>query len=126
MPNNPVVAGLSLHGPFLQIRDWLDFRRYYPQQAERACSSMRCCANMDPRRANRWRHPEARLYGEYLWGYVTAINRAPFDPQFNGTNATGIWCAGWRAGHAGSMSGGRSALRQAFPTGSASRAWLRE
>ena len=35
------------------------------------------CANMDPRRANRLRHPVARLYAEYLWGYVTAIRGAP-------------------------------------------------
>jgi glycosyltransferase involved in cell wall biosynthesis len=78
---NPVVAALSLHGPFLQVPDRLYFRRDHPQQAERACSSMRSrCANMDPRRANRWRHPEARLYGEYLWGYVTAIHRAPLTP----------------------------------------------
>ncbi len=32
---------------------------------------------MDPRRANRWLHPEARLYGEYLWGYITTIHSAP-------------------------------------------------
>ena len=35
------------------------------------------CANMDPRRADRLRHPVARLYAEYLWGYVTAIRGAP-------------------------------------------------
>ncbi|MFZ0250267.1 MAG: glycosyltransferase [Acidimicrobiales bacterium] len=86
---NPVVAALSLHGPFLQVPDWLYFRRDHPQQAERACSSMRSrCANMDPRRANRWRHPEARLYGEYLWGYVTAIHRAPL------TSAERLQCYG--------------------------------
>jgi glycosyltransferase involved in cell wall biosynthesis len=75
---NPVVAALSLHGRFVQVPDWLYFRREHPQQAERACTTMRArCANMDPRRADRIRHPVARLYGEYLWGYVTAIHRAP-------------------------------------------------
>ena len=34
---------------------------------------------MDPRRANRLRHPVARLYGEYIWGYVSAIRRAPLS-----------------------------------------------
>jgi glycosyltransferase involved in cell wall biosynthesis len=75
---NPVVAALSLHGRFVQVPDWLYFRRDHPQQAERACTTLRArCANMDPRRADRLRHPVARLYAEYLWGYVTAIHRAP-------------------------------------------------
>jgi glycosyltransferase involved in cell wall biosynthesis len=75
---NPLVAALSLYGPFHQVPDWLYFRRHHPQQAEQACATVRTrCANMDPRRANRLRHPVARLYAEYLWGYVTAIRRAP-------------------------------------------------
>jgi glycosyltransferase involved in cell wall biosynthesis len=75
---HPIVAALSLHGPFHLVPDWLYFRRDHPQQAERACSTMRSrCANMDPRRADRLRHPVARLYAEYLWGYVTAIRGAP-------------------------------------------------
>jgi glycosyltransferase involved in cell wall biosynthesis len=75
---NPIVAALSLHGRFVQVPDWLYFRRVHPQQAEQACTTMRArCANMDPRRADRIRHPVARLYAEYLWGYVTAIHRAP-------------------------------------------------
>ncbi len=75
---HPVVAALCLHGPFIQIPEWLYFRRDHPQQAERACTTMRSrCANMDPRRADPIRHPKARLYAEYLWGYVRAIRRAP-------------------------------------------------
>ncbi len=75
---NPLVAALSLYGSFHQVPDWLYFRRHHPQQAEQACTTVRArCANMDPRRANRLRHPIARLYVEYLWGYVTAIRRAP-------------------------------------------------
>jgi hypothetical protein len=34
---------------------------------------------MDPRRADRLRHPAARLYGEYVWAYVSAIRRAPLS-----------------------------------------------
>jgi glycosyltransferase involved in cell wall biosynthesis len=79
---HPVVAALSLHGPFLQVPDWLFFRRDHPEQAERACTSVRArCANMDPRRADRLRHPVARLYAEYFWGYVTAIHRAPLATE---------------------------------------------
>ncbi len=75
---HPIVAALCLHGPFFQIPDWLYFRRDHPQQAERACGTTRArCANMDPRRANRLRHPAVRLYAEYLWAYITAIHRAP-------------------------------------------------
>jgi glycosyltransferase involved in cell wall biosynthesis len=77
---HPVVAALSLYGQFHIVPDWLYFRRDHPQQAERAFASMRSrCANMDPRRADRWRNPAVRLYGEYLWGYVTAIHRAPLS-----------------------------------------------
>jgi glycosyltransferase involved in cell wall biosynthesis len=73
-----IVAALSLRGPFHEVPEWLYFRRDHPQQAERAYAAMRArCTNMDRRRANRLRHPLARLYAEYLWGYVTAIHRAP-------------------------------------------------
>jgi hypothetical protein len=39
---------------------------------------------MDPRRASRLRHPAVRLYGEYLWGYVSAIRRAPLSAADRG------------------------------------------
>lgn len=75
-----IVAALSLHGPFQQVPDWRYFRRDHPAQAERAFTSMRPrCANMDPRRADRLRHPAVRLYGEYLWAYVAAIRNAPLS-----------------------------------------------
>ena len=35
---------------------------------------------MNPARANRLRHPTARLLAEYFWGYVAAIRRAPLSP----------------------------------------------
>jgi hypothetical protein len=37
------------------------------------------CAILDPVRANRLRHPAARLLAEYFWGYVAAIRRAPLS-----------------------------------------------
>lgn len=77
-----IVAALSLYGPFHQVPEWLYFRRDHPQQAERAYAAMRArCSNMDRRRANRLRHPLVRLYAEYLWGYVTAVHRAPLTSQ---------------------------------------------
>jgi glycosyltransferase involved in cell wall biosynthesis len=73
-----VTAELALHGPFYQVPEWLYFRREHSGQSGRATMRQRC-ANMDPRRANRWRHPAARLYGEYIWAYVSAIGRAPLS-----------------------------------------------
>ena len=73
-----IIAELSLYGRFYQVPDWLYFRRDHADRAERACPTMRSrCANMDPRRADRLRHPAVRLYGEYIWAYVTAIHRSP-------------------------------------------------
>jgi glycosyltransferase involved in cell wall biosynthesis len=76
-----IIAEIALHGPFSVVPDWLYFRRDHPQRAERACPTMRSrCANMDPRRADPLRHPAARLYGEYIWAYVSAISHAPLSP----------------------------------------------
>lgn len=75
-----IITELALYGPFYQVPDWLYFRRDHPERAERACPTVRArCANMDPRRADRWRHPVIRLYGEYLWAYVAAVRRAPLS-----------------------------------------------
>jgi glycosyltransferase involved in cell wall biosynthesis len=77
-----LVTELALRGQFYQIPEWLYYRRDHPEQAERANPTMRTrCANMDPRRASRLRNPAARLYGEYLWGYVAAIRNAGLSPQ---------------------------------------------
>lgn len=73
------TAELVLHGPFYQVPDWLYFRREHSGQNSRATMRRRC-ANMDPRRADPWRHPALRLYGEYVWAYVSAIRRAPLSP----------------------------------------------
>jgi glycosyltransferase involved in cell wall biosynthesis len=68
---------IALHGPFHQVPDWLFFRREAPPRSLFTVRSR--CAYMDPRRANRWRHPVARLYAEYCWAYVAMIQRAPLS-----------------------------------------------
>ena len=76
-----ITTEIALHGAFYQVPDWLFFRRDHPGRAERACPTVRSrCANMDPRRADRLRHPTVRLYGEYILGYLAAIRRAPLPP----------------------------------------------
>ena len=73
-----ITAEIALHGPFYQVPEWLYFRREHPGQNGHAPMRHRC-ANMDPRRANRWQHPAVRLYGEYVWAYVSALQRAPLS-----------------------------------------------
>jgi glycosyltransferase involved in cell wall biosynthesis len=76
-----VVCELALHGPFHMTPNWLYFRREFPDRAYNASPSVRArCAILDPVRANRLRHPTARLLAEYIWGYVAAIRRAPLSP----------------------------------------------
>jgi glycosyltransferase involved in cell wall biosynthesis len=70
---------LSLHGPFHMVPDWLYFRRDHPERTRPYTVRTRC-AYLDPRRADRLRHPAVRLYGEYIWGYVAAIRNAPLSP----------------------------------------------
>jgi glycosyltransferase involved in cell wall biosynthesis len=73
-----IIAELSLQGPFRHVPEWLYFRRDHPERAERACPTMRArCANMDPRRADRLRHPAVRLYTEYVWALAHSIHNAP-------------------------------------------------
>lgn len=75
-----IITELGLLGPFYHVPDWLYFRRDHPDRAERACPTVRSrCANMDPRRADRLRHPVARLYVEYIGAYIAAIRRAPLS-----------------------------------------------
>lgn len=76
-----LTTEIALHGPFFQAPDWLYFRRHHPNRAQQAYRTTRTwCANLDPRRADRLRHPTARLLAEYPWGYVKAIQRAPLSP----------------------------------------------
>ena len=75
------VAELALHGPFHNVSDFLYFRRDHPMRAPMVTQGIRRrCTHLDPRRANRWRHPAVRLIGEYLLAYITAIWRAPLSP----------------------------------------------
>jgi len=75
-----ITTDIALLGPFYQVPEYLYFRRDHPGREERACPTLRTrCANMDPRRADRLRHPAARLYGEYILGYITGIRRAPLS-----------------------------------------------
>ena len=74
------TAEIALHGPFYMVPDWLYFRRQHAGQGGKNPSVRARCANLDPRRASRLRHPTARLYAEYIWGYVTAIHRALLSP----------------------------------------------
>jgi glycosyltransferase involved in cell wall biosynthesis len=71
------TIGLALHGPFHMVPDWLYFRRQHGDQGGRHSSVRARCSNLDPRRADRLRHPVLRLYAEYVWGYIEAIRRAP-------------------------------------------------
>jgi glycosyltransferase involved in cell wall biosynthesis len=76
------VAEISLWGRFYQVPEWLYFRRDHPDRALRANPTVRSwCTNLDPRRADKFRHPLIRLYGEYIWGYISAIQRAPLSPS---------------------------------------------
>jgi glycosyltransferase involved in cell wall biosynthesis len=74
------TAEIALHGPFFMVPDWLYFRREHAGQGGKLGSLRKRCANMDPRRASRLKHPTARLYAEYIWGYASAIRRAPLSP----------------------------------------------
>jgi glycosyltransferase involved in cell wall biosynthesis len=73
-----LTAGIALYGPFYNVPDYLYFRRDHAERAERAFKTVRhWCANLDPRRADALRNPAIRLYAEYVWGYVNAIQEAP-------------------------------------------------
>jgi glycosyltransferase involved in cell wall biosynthesis len=75
-----IISELALHGPFYQVPDWLYFRRDHPGRSEREHPTVRRrCTNLDPKRANRLRHPIVRLLGEYILGYESAIRRAPLS-----------------------------------------------
>jgi glycosyltransferase involved in cell wall biosynthesis len=70
---------LALNGPFYMVEDHLYFRRQHAGQGGANGDVRKRCANLDPRRASRLRHPTARLYGEYVGSYATAIARAPLS-----------------------------------------------
>lgn len=70
---------LALHGPFYMVPDYLYFRRRHGGQGGARADVRTRCANLDPRRASRLRHPTVRLYTEYIGSYVSAIHRAPLS-----------------------------------------------
>ena len=75
-----IISELALHGPFHQVPDWLYFRRDHPGRSEHEYPTVRKrCSNLDPKRADKLRHPTVRLLGEYVLGYATAIRRAPIS-----------------------------------------------
>lgn len=75
-----LVAELALNGRFHQVPERLFFRRDHPDRAERARPTKRArSTNMDPHRADRLRHPMVRLLAEYVWGFVSAVRRAPIS-----------------------------------------------
>lgn len=74
------VSELAMYGPFHNVPEHLYFRRDHPNRTERLGANPRLrCTRLDPKRANRWRHPLVRLFAEYLLGYATAIWRAPIS-----------------------------------------------
>jgi glycosyltransferase involved in cell wall biosynthesis len=73
------TAEIALHGPFYMVPDWLYFRREHAGQWGKAGNVRKRCATMDPRRASRLTNPTVRLYAEYIWGYASAIRRAPLS-----------------------------------------------
>ena len=93
------VAELALHGPFHNVPDFLYFRRDHPMRAPRTAAGIRRrCAHLDPRRANRWRHPAVRLVAEYLLAYVAAIWRVPLSTTDRWRSGKEL--AAWVARHA--------------------------
>ncbi len=68
---------LNLHGPFYLVPEWMYFRREHPERTEPYTIRTRA-AYMNYRRMSRL-NPAVRLYGEYIWAYVTAIRSAPMS-----------------------------------------------
>ena len=77
-----IVAEIALYGRFHHAPESMYFRRDHPDSAKRAHRTIRTwCANLDPRRADRFRHPLPRLVVEYVWGYLAALQRAPLSAR---------------------------------------------
>ncbi len=74
------VVGLALYGPFRTVPQVLYYRRERPDRLTRSTIRERA-SGLDPRRANRLRHPNVRLYAEYLIDYPRAIQQAPLSAR---------------------------------------------
>jgi glycosyltransferase involved in cell wall biosynthesis len=104
---------IALHGPFYQVPDWLFFWRDTPDRTPFTVRTR--CAYMDPSRADRWRHPVARLYAEYGWALIAMIQRAPLSPADKRECCRCL--ARWAADRALPVAG-RVIRRQPLPPGS--------
>ncbi|HET6738863.1 MAG TPA: glycosyltransferase family 2 protein [Kribbella sp.] len=72
------MAEVALHGRFLQVPDWLYFRRHHDGRALQANPTISSWSrNLDPKRSNKLVNPPARLVAEYILGYFAAVRRAP-------------------------------------------------
>ena len=90
---------LALHGPFYHGPGLAVLPPRASRAGEPAAYTVRTrCAYMDPRRADRLRHPVVRLYGEYIWGYVAADPERAAVACGAHESATGSWRGGWPAG----------------------------
>ena len=65
-------------GPFYQVPEVLYFRREHPDRLSRARPAT-ARPGWTRRGADPFRHPEARLYGEYVAGYYRTIRKAPLS-----------------------------------------------
>jgi glycosyltransferase involved in cell wall biosynthesis len=72
-----LITEFALHGTLHQVPEWMFFRRDHPN---RHLSPREWSTGFDPARANRLRHPAIRLYGEFLWGFVSAVRRSALPP----------------------------------------------
>ncbi len=73
------MAGLVLAGPFVHVPQTLYYRREHSGRASRAVSRRARAAVLGPARSNRWRHPMARIYAEYVNGFASAVRSAPLS-----------------------------------------------
>jgi glycosyltransferase involved in cell wall biosynthesis len=104
---------IALYGPFYMVPDWLYFRRVHGAQGGKRSKVRDRCAYLDPCRADPLRNPAVRLYAEYIWGYVSAIQRAPL-PLEDRRECYRI-LARWAAGRAFPVTG-RALSRSGLPT----------
>ena len=90
-----LITEFALHGTLYQVPDWLFFRRDHP---DRHLSTRGWSTTFDYHRASRLRNPAVRLYAEYIWGYASAVRRAPLPRAEKGECYGHL--ARWLAGRA--------------------------
>lgn len=71
------TAEIALHGRFVQVPEWLYFRRQHSERVSNARSASAVVAGLDPGRGGRFRSFAVRLLAEYLWSWFAAVRRAP-------------------------------------------------